>query len=239
MYTLSRVVPTGYSVLAALLLPCLAVAQAPDAARAASPATVPAAGGSGTLLRLGTGLTRGFELGNRTGLSVPLVLGAEHHLKPAVSIYGDAFAGLDLKRYRPADGTRESRISSYGFDAGARYYYNQEKRRRKGRPTGPFVGNYLALQSASYFNPDGTPEYRGTNLTVQWGIQRRLGRYGRLDAYAGLGVSRSPAYSYTGLDYGSYPYTNPVYITRRNPVSFGLSPEIGVKLSLGTVVKRS
>jgi hypothetical protein len=213
-----------------------AQAQTPDSA--ATRATAGSSAGSGTLLRLGTGVTRGFEIGGYPGLKLPLVLGAEHHLTPAVSIYGNAFASLETgRRNRFADGRRLSRLGDYGFDIGVKYYYNQEKRRQKGRATGPFVGNYFSIQSNTTFNPDTYQPYRYSTFTVQWGMQRRLGKHGWFEAYAGAGISRVPGYSYTSVYYTTYPNGNPVYTRQRQPVILGIAPEIGVKFSLGKVVK--
>lgn len=194
--------------------------------------------GSGTLLRLGTGITRGFEVSGFNGLALPLVLGAEHHLTPALSVYGNVFASVEAgRRYRFYDGTRWSRLGDYGFDIGVKYYYNQEKRREKGRATGPFVGNYFSIQSNTTFNPDTYRPYRCSTLTVQWGMQRRLGKHGWFEAYVGAGLGREPGYSYTSVYYTTYPNTGPVYTTQRRPSLLGIAPEVGVKFSLGKVVK--
>ncbi|GGG45267.1 hypothetical protein GCM10011378_21880 [Hymenobacter glacieicola] len=200
----------------------LAAAQAPDTAARATSAT---AQGSGILLKLGTGVTRGFSVGGYSGPSVPLVLGAEHHLSPAVSVYGNAFSGFNLGRpSRRSDGSRASVLGDFGFDAGLRYYYGQEKRQRQGRVAGSFVGNYVALQSTSLFNSYlvGLP-YRYSTLTLLWGMQRRIGKYGLFDAYVGAGLARERLYYYAG---GFNPASS------RTRTSF--APEIGIKFSLGS-----
>jgi hypothetical protein len=181
-----------------------AAAQSPD-----STGTRP----HGTLVKLGTGIVPpAFELGGYRGLSAPLIVSVEHHLSPAVSVYASGFSGFNVRRQRYYDGSRESIIDNYGFDAGVRYYYNQEKRRQKGRATGPFVGNYLALQTSSVFNANYYHKYRYSGITALWGMQRRIGKYGWFDAYAGLGIGREPTY-YSGR--------------------YGILPELGIKFSLG------
>jgi hypothetical protein len=173
----------------------------------------------GTLVKLGTGIVPGFEFSGYRGLSFPLALGAEHHLTSDISLYVNGFSGFNIgTRNRYSDGSREPVIGDYGFQVGARRYYNQEKRRQKGRATGPFVGNYLALQTSSVFNPSYYRSYRYSTLAAIWGMQRQLGKYGWFDAYAGLGLGRESKYS----------------SIFRGESHYGLLPELGIKLSLGS-----
>jgi hypothetical protein len=179
-----------------------------------------------TLFKIGTGLTRGFEFGGFSGLSVPVVLGVEHHLTPTVSMYGNLFGGLniiDRSAYHNRPLLRE-----IGADAGIRYYYNQEKRKQKGRATGPFVGNYLALHSSSSlysyhtqnsYSPRTYLGYDYSTLNVLWGMQRRIGGHGLIDAYVGGGVANP---------YRSR-YEDGMFRTERRA---SLNLELGVKLSL-------
>ncbi|WP_375435674.1 hypothetical protein [uncultured Hymenobacter sp.] len=176
---------------------------------------------SGTLIKLGTGLTRGLEYyGYSRAFFVPLVVSVEHHVTPAVSVFVNGLSSFNVgRRYRYYDNSRASILGNFGFDAGARYYYNQEKRRRKGRAAGPFVGNYLALQTSSVFNYTYYNSYLHSTLTAVWGMQRRIGKYGWFDAYIGAGVGRQSAY---------YNSINRV----------GLVPEIGIKFGLGSCLTR-
>ncbi|WP_324670594.1 hypothetical protein [Hymenobacter sp. GOD-10R] len=144
------------------------------------------------MLKLGTGLTRGFAFGSG-GLALPVVPGFELQFSRRWSLYASGFSGIYLfgeerNSFRPE---RPIGLNSLGYDVGVRHYYNQQKRQQHGRATGPFVGNYLALQTAScwWYKRD----YRGynyeyTSITALWGMQRRLGGHGLLDAYAGLGL---------------------------------------------------
>ncbi|RSK49503.1 hypothetical protein [Hymenobacter rigui] len=210
----------------ALLITASAVAQTTEPATSQpAPATTE---GSGTLIKLGTGLTRGFAIGGYNGLSLPVVLSAEHHLTPTLSVYGNTFASLEMgRRYQFFDSRHQSRLGDYGFDLGVKYYYNQEKRRQQGRTTGPFQGNYLALHSNSTFNPDSYRlSYQYSTLTVVWGMQRRIGKYGWFDAYIGGGIGREPGYTYNGY-YGPTKYA----------ARFGFAPELGIKFSLGKVAR--
>ncbi|UOQ75637.1 hypothetical protein MUN84_13245 [Hymenobacter sp. 5516J-16] len=139
-------------------------------------------------------------------------------------MYGNAFSGFFLgPNPRRSDGSSPYILGDFGFDAGVRYYYGQEKRRRQGRVTGPFAGNYLALQSTSLFNSHYVDSpYRYSTLTLLWGMQRRIGKYGLFDAYVGAGLARERLY-YTG---GFSPASS------RIRTSF--APEIGIKFSLGS-----
>ncbi|SNC77302.1 hypothetical protein SAMN06265337_3885 [Hymenobacter gelipurpurascens] len=180
--------------------PIIARAQSPShpPTEAIAPAAPEPAPTKNTLFKLGTGLTRGAGLGfgDFRGVSVPVVLGVEHHLSPAVSIYGNLSTGLHLTRRRYYSYNAPLLIDP-GSDAGVRYYYNQEKRKSKGRATGPFVGNYLALHSSSAFytyqRQSSTERlhigYGYSSLNLIWGMQRRIGRHGLFDGYAGAGVS--------------------------------------------------
>lgn len=76
-----------------------------------------------------------------------------------------------------------------------RYYYNQERRRRLGHRTAGFSANYFALAVGSGLRTGQvreTPFYllgnvpRGAaDLALLYGVQRRLGRYGFVDASVG------------------------------------------------------
>lgn len=200
-----------------LLAAPAATAQAPHSPDSTAAAAVRSAReGSGTLVKLGVNVTRGAGLGGYSGLALPLVLSAEHHLTPATSVYGSVYGSYQVGRRFYFDGHPSPRLATWGVEAGIRHYYNQEKRRAKGRATGPFVGNYLALQTRTAFHARGLePSYQYTNLALLWGMQRRLGKYGWLDAYVGGGIGRERTSNSTRS-------------------RFGFTPEIGVKFSLGS-----
>lgn len=97
---------------------------------------------------------------------------------------------------RPAAGASIEPGFGLRVQLAGRYYYNQERRLRRGRRPSPFAANYVALALGSgrrdrYLRE--TPFYLLGNLpggaadaAVLYGLQRRLGRYGFLDANAGL-----------------------------------------------------
>lgn len=178
-------------------------------------------------LKLGTGLTRNFSVGGTEGLTVPVVLGAEHLLGANWSVYLNGEAGFYLggNKLRDAEGNhRPLGLNSTGFDAGIRRYYSQKKRQLQGRATGAFVGNYLALHSSSKWENNAFNStrlrYQSTTLTALWGLQRRLGEHGLLDAYVGPGFANERRDRHT--QHG--------YVLRRHPFTF--VPQAGVKLSL-------
>ena len=213
----------------ALMAPCGAWAQGaaasilPDSA-----ARRPAAEDQRRILfKLGTGLTRGFELGSFSGLLVPVVAGAEYSLAPGWSAYANGFTSVRVMRWENSRSSSSSTfLSDPGFDAGIRWYYNQAKRQAKGKRSGPFIGNYLALHTLTQFwsyrsNSDTRYDYGLSAVMLAWGLQRRLGRHGLLDVYAGAGVNNRRSYFYDAQAGSGY--------FRRKP---GLEVEWGVKLSL-------
>ena len=170
-----------------------AYAQASTAELAAPASTLPgpvAEFKPTTLLKLGTGLTRQMVLGNSPGIIVPVVLGAEYQLAPAWAAYSNITGAWHLGQ-RPYFQEKNPGVLFTGMalDLGLRHYYNQARRQAKGRAAGPLVGNYLALESSNDFHRyNGRLLHESTGLTVLWGLQRRLGGHGLVDAYAGLGV---------------------------------------------------
>jgi hypothetical protein len=200
-----------------LLIPLRSAAQTSDS-------TGTAIRPQGTLVTLGTGIvTPNFEFGSFGRLPLPLILSAEHHLSSAVSVYANGFSSFHVGN-SSYDQHWKLSVGYYGFDTGIRYYYNQEKRRQKGRPTGPFIGNYIGLQTSSVFRPNAYfNDYRYSSLTAVWGMQRRLGKYSWLNTYAGAGIRR---------DADHY------YLPQFNNNRYNLHLELGVKVSLGSRLGR-
>jgi hypothetical protein len=157
---------------------------------------MPAVGGAGfqpaTLLKLGTGITRGLTIGGYMGTALPLVAGVERHYAPAWSVFGNVSSGwrIGARTAAPDHGTRAAYLTELGLDLGVRHYYNQEKRQAAGRATGPFVGNYVALQGSTSFTPNYAPKlyHQISAVSALWGTQHRLGGHGLMDAYVGGGL---------------------------------------------------
>ena len=181
------------------------------------------------LFKLGTGLTRGAEFSGYSGVTVPIAIGAEYVMKPGWNVYVNAVPGINAGGGQNSfDRSRYVYLRTVTADLGVRRYYNQEKRRQKGRATGPFTGNYVALQSSSnwhnslYFNRGLRYDY--STLVALWGMQRRLGGHGLVDAYAGGGFAND-IQAYREIINNTYSYKY-----KRFPPRLDL--ELGVKLSL-------
>ncbi|GAB2957031.1 hypothetical protein GCM10027048_24260 [Hymenobacter coalescens] len=158
----------------------------------ASPTPDSAAAARSVLLKLGTGLTRGLTVGGYMGTALPVVAGAEWQLAPAWSAYGNVSSAWRVgPRTAAPDGSRHSaRVMELGVEVGVRRYYRQPQRRAAGRAAGPFVGNYVALQGLHSLTPSYSPRlhHEVSALAGQWGMQRRLGGHGLIDAYVGGGL---------------------------------------------------
>lgn len=152
------------------------MAQPPDTAATKPPRRL--------LLKLSTGLTRPLREHSSAPL-LPLVVGAEYQLAPGWSAYANGLGGFFTSVRTP----HFLNLDAAGGEVGVRRYYHQARRRQQGRKAGPGVGNYLALQSTSLWRNRNPPlsDYRYTAWMALWGMQRRLGGHGLLDAYAGLG----------------------------------------------------
>lgn len=101
-----------------------------------------------------------------------------------------------LTYYRPESSrSGQSRLGLRTQLAG-RYYYNLERRLRLGRNTSNFSANYVTVAlgsgvgrqaretSAFFIRPNG--RLVGADVSVLYGLQRRLGRYGFIDANIGV-----------------------------------------------------
>ena len=188
--------------LAGLLLasPGISPAQTAPAGPVAPPSTS-AAPSPRVLLKVGLNAGRAVRYGGYYGLSarLPLSVGAEYLLSPKFTLYGQLDADFRLSRRNEYFGDQRFAIPSGAVGVGARYYYNQAGRARQGRPHGPFVGNYLALEAHTEVrrrneqSPDVAP-----SLNLLWGAQRRLGRSFLFDFNAGLGLGPRRSDSYLG-----------------------------------------
>jgi hypothetical protein len=213
------------TLLAALLTSAATQAQEPAVA---SPDFATLASARRTLLKVGTGLTRGFDWSGSTGLALPVVLGIEHTLATNWSVYGNAFTGIQVVRPENYSSYITSAFRRLGLDAGVRYYYHQAKRVAKGRAAGPFIGNYVALHvptTTIWVLQSSTDAvrlgYKQTAIMGVWGMQRCLGAHGLLDAFAGAGIS-NPRVRTAKMP----------YITLQSPRKLEFDAEIGVRLSL-------
>ncbi|MDJ0364384.1 hypothetical protein QMK33_04415 [Hymenobacter sp. H14-R3] len=136
----------------------------------------------------------------RAGLHVAY----EHQLgSPAWSVLGEVSPAIT--RRRTGYYTENQTNFALRAQVASRYYYNLERRRRQGLRTAGFSANYVAVAiGASLFGPGGsnreapflplaggvTSGSSGTapvDVAVLYGVQRRFGRRGFMDASLGLG----------------------------------------------------
>ena len=144
-----------------------------------------------TLFKLSTGLNRQTSYGGYSGLTLPLILGAERQLNTTFSVYGEASSSLNFSRRDFRFDNQRVALGGAAAEVGGRYYYNQTRRTRLNQAHGPFVGNYLALAGGAQLNRF-VAGYRFADASVEarWGMQRRIGQWGFFDGSAGVGVGR-------------------------------------------------
>ena len=127
-----------------------------------------------------------------------LHLAYEHRLRtPAWTVLGEVSPALT--RYRP-DATAETqpRLAGRAQVAG-RYYYNRERRLLLGKNVGNFSANYLSVALGAglgrtahetpfflYRNRDR--QFATADAALLYGLQRRLGRRGFVDANVGVAM---------------------------------------------------
>jgi hypothetical protein len=114
---------------------------------------------------------------------------------PAWSVLGEV--SPELVRYR-AEGSADSRqYVGMRAQAAGRYYYNRERRLRHGRNIGNFSANYVSLalgaglgkashETPSFFYQNLERRFLTTEVALLYGLQRRLGRHGFVDANVGV-----------------------------------------------------
>ncbi len=114
---------------------------------------------------------------------------------PAWSLVGELSPALT--RYRPETGAASRLGLAVRTQLAGRYYYNREKRLQQGRNVGNFSANYLsaALGTGLGRNAHETPfflyqndahQFVAADVALLYGLQRRLGRYGFVDANVGV-----------------------------------------------------
>lgn|GEM_PF-1593787 len=114
---------------------------------------------------------------------------------PAWSVLAEVSPAL--MRYRPEFSSASRQRLSARAQAAGRYYYNRESRLRRGRSVGNFSANYVSVALGAGLGRDAheTPFffYRNTerrfltaDVAVLYGLQRRMGRYGFIDANVGV-----------------------------------------------------
>ena len=127
--------------------------------------------------------------GGRSGVSFALehIIAFEKKIGVPFSIMG---------QYRTRNSVNYNSSKEMGLDVGVRYYYALPARIKKGKSANNFSANYFSLQSdntlswgerVTTLNPIQF-EYSNTSvysLSLLYGLQRRLGKYGYIDVNVG------------------------------------------------------
>jgi hypothetical protein len=172
-----------------------------------------------------------------------LNLAFEKKLTPAFSLQGNYGLGIhaatDYRRVvtvLPIPGSEDTTVfydintflmQRVGLDA--RWYFNMNKRIKKGLNANNFNGNYIALSgiyshSVTTLSGAKDRDLRNTNAELRFGIQRRLTRYLFMDVSYGIGGVQT----YNETDNGNFEADNlNIYSAPRITIGFALAgPDI-------------
>jgi hypothetical protein len=130
------------------------------------------------LLKLGIA---GFGISNK-GSYLTYVVAYEKKLKPEFSVIAEVRHRVGKKV------SYEHRETVAAFNAGGRYYYNLNKRIRKGKSANNFSANYLGLSLENQIVRHEFKNHYEPNLLAVFGLQRRISKYGFVDFNIGPGV---------------------------------------------------
>jgi hypothetical protein len=114
---------------------------------------------------------------------------------PAWSVLAEVSPAL--VRYRPESSTASRQNLSVRTQVAGRYYYNRERRLRQGRNANNFSANYVSVavgtglgkeshESPFFFYQNNDRQFLTADAALLYGLQRRLGRYGFVDANVGV-----------------------------------------------------
>lgn len=184
-------------------------------------ATLPPAAPIRPLLKLGLVAGNEHAISSYHGISVPVFVGIEQQLTPGWTLTLNGTSSWHVGRRDFSNlGYRSPLVTQLSFDAGIRHYYHQARRQERGYRTGPYEGPYVGLQTRTIFSPipynNNQLRYDYSNVSLAWGMQRRLGGHGLLDAYLSGGLANPAMFQYEG----------------QYQRQLGISLEAGVKLSL-------
>lgn len=118
----------------------------------------------------------------------------ERKLRTAWSVMGEV--SPDFIRFREAPTRRLRNDFAVRSQVAGRYYYNLSRRIRKGKSASNFSANYVSLalgsslgrqaQETPFFGYDYGGPFARLDGALLYGLQRRLGRYGFIDAALAL-----------------------------------------------------
>lgn len=146
----------------------------------------------------------GLSYGGFYGLSLEHAFAFEKKISVPFSV---------LAQYR--HGTMGWEKSHLGFDVGVRYYYSLPRRIRKGKSADNLSANYFSIQLDNTWSgghtyiPRGqfasveTWTSRSSQVSLLYGIQRRLGKHGYIDFNLGAAYHPEPQIGVGRLTYNS------------------------------------
>ncbi|MGI4887209.1 MAG: hypothetical protein ACRYFR_19815 [Janthinobacterium lividum] len=114
---------------------------------------------------------------------------------PAWSVLGEVSPALTS--YRPVATAESRQRLVVRTQVAGRYYYNREHRLLQGKNVGNFSANYLAValgaglgreshETPNFLYRNSGRQFATADVAVLYGLQRRLGRYGFVDASTGV-----------------------------------------------------
>jgi hypothetical protein len=114
----------------------------------------------------------------------------ERKIHTSFSILGEV--SPTVKGYRHTYSNSDNRRLAWEAEVAGKYYYNMKRRMRLGKSGNNFSANYLSAHIRSRImyqaRNDGRKVLEPAILSVRYGLQRRLGRYGFIDANYGIEV---------------------------------------------------
>lgn len=128
-------------------------------------------------------------------------LGYERKLSTAWSVLGELSPDIFRYQHDSADVNTHTAVGAR-VQVGSRYYYNLNQRIRKGKSASNFSANYLGLglgaglgrysKLSPFYNYGRRGQPVRAVAMVQYGLQRRLGRYGFVDFNVGIPFLLTP-----------------------------------------------
>jgi hypothetical protein len=155
-----------------------------------------------TLIKVGGILFGGWGGGGRNGIGVGFVgsfiyvVAIEQKLLPAISILAE------VENSWVSNGKQDNGYAM-GGKLGVRWYYSMNKHIREERRANNFSSRYLSLQSNHSLYQTEYQFKRINMLSLLWGTQIRLGKFGYFDANIGPAIKYGklvPGESKLGFD---------------------------------------
>ncbi|MDO1447112.1 hypothetical protein Q0590_12660 [Rhodocytophaga aerolata] len=135
-----------------------------------------------TLIKVGGALSSGWG-GSNTGFVGRFinVVAIEQKLLPALSIMAE------VENSWVSNGKQYNGYAM-GGNLGLRWYYSMNKHIKEGTRANNFSDHYLSLQSSHYLYQTENQFSRNSTLSLVWGNQIRLGKFGYFDTNIGPAI---------------------------------------------------